>query len=325
MLEQYFIFHGYGGENSLIPLAEYMQQQGKQILIIDDQRFPYERHELYNRLSLIKETNQIILITSAHIWFDEYNFRQIYRPNPNIISVLELIDFLKPVYTVFYPHDVECFMHSSELKWIDIFDLVMLPYHHNMYYQLKHICKRVEIVGWIKKPAMDKICIKSESPTYYPALFPSNIVSFYDQLGVEGYAQWFRNYIGPQIPIKMPAGDDGVYPLLSKENYYFLPPSFSVYDAMAEYNLIIGSGHSSIIFESAFSGIPVISLLDGMFTDKEYLKTLSGIKGVYPIHPEELQDFLLDLKTSNKVLETGPDILPPFDFKRVYQYLTKID
>lgn len=323
MGDKYFIFHGYGGENSLMPLAEYIQGKGHPVLVIDDQKFPYDRQELYDRLRTIMASYEIIFVTSAHLWFDEHNYCHFYGFDPNMISAIELLDFLKPARSAFYPHDMECFMHTSETKWLDLFDLVMLPYKHNIYYKLKHLCRQVEVVGWIKKNQQVSLCLDQNHPSYTPALFPSNIISFYDQLGAEGYADWFRRYIGPDIPIKMPAGDAGVYPILAKEGFQFLEPSKSVYDAMDEYNLIIGSGHSSIIYEAAFSGIPVISLLDGVFPDEVYLKSLSGIKGVYTVHPQELQDFLKNINSSRCPLAIGPAILDSFDFDRVYQYLAQ--
>lgn len=324
MNDIYYIFHGYGGENSIMPLANYIQQRGHHIFIIDDQKYPYSRADLYEKLLDIKAKHDIIFISSAHVWFDDYNFQNYYSYDPNMISSIELIDFLKPKYSVFYPHDMESFVHPSEIAWLDLFNLILLPYKHNIYYKLKHVCRNVEVVGWIKKNCDVSPHINHATPTYQPALFPSNIISFYNQLKPEGYADWFRRYIGPEIPIKMPAGDDGVYPILSQEGFRFLDPSTSVYDAMTDYNLIIGSGHSSIIYEAAFSGIPVIALLDGVFPDDVYLKSLSGIKGVYPLHPEDLQDFLNDLNRSHKLLEGGPNILPSFDFENVYQLLTTL-
>ena len=37
-----YIFHGYGGENSLMPLVHFMENRDHQVLVIDDQKFPYE-------------------------------------------------------------------------------------------------------------------------------------------------------------------------------------------------------------------------------------------------------------------------------------------
>ncbi len=322
MKQTYYLIHGYGGENSLMPLADYLKAKGEQVLVIDDQKFPYERREMFARLAKIREEYRIALISSAHIWFDEVNYMHYYGRDPQMISVLELLDFLKPEVSAYYPHDMESFFHDNELIALDRFDLVMLPYVSNLYYRLRHSCRRVMVTGWIKKHTATELKVDAAAPEYHAALFPSNIISFYNELGPEGYADWFCKYIGKDIPIKMPAGDAGVVPILTGKGYSFLDPSRSVYDVMNEYNIIIGSGHSSIIFESALSGIPTISLLDGVFPDETYLQSYSGIKGVYPMHPEELTPFLEELNRSHRLLEAGPNLLQPFDFEGVYQFLS---
>lgn len=88
-----YIFHGYGGENSLMPLAHYMERKGHRVLVIDDQKFPYERSGLYHRLEDMKNQSGIVLISSAHVWFDEFNYHYFYGKDRNMISVIELIDF----------------------------------------------------------------------------------------------------------------------------------------------------------------------------------------------------------------------------------------
>ena len=100
-----------------------------------------------------------------------------------MISVIELIDFLKPVYSVFYPHDMESFVHCSEIPWLDLFDMIMLPYTHNLYYRLLGCCQRVEVVGWMKKQREVHPAIDQENPVYSPVFFPSNIITFYENWG----------------------------------------------------------------------------------------------------------------------------------------------
>ena len=42
-----YVFHGYGGENSLLPLAAYMKERGFHTLVVDDQYAPLsQRNEL---------------------------------------------------------------------------------------------------------------------------------------------------------------------------------------------------------------------------------------------------------------------------------------
>lgn len=317
-----YIFHGYGGENSLMPLANHMQSKNYEILILDDQKFPYQRHEMIQTLDSLKKSHDIVFLTSEHLWFDRQNYQNIYWTDNSMLSALELMNFLSPKLSLFYPHDVECFMHGCEMRWAGLFDYILLPYKNNDYYRLKNFNPNVEIVGWIKKASESAPKIIDTFEPYSPVFFPSNIITFYQTLGAEGYADWFLKYISPSIPLKMPASDDGVFPILSERGYTFLPSSRSVYDVMAEHNLIIASGTSSIVYEAALSGIPVITLLDGVFSDETYLKELNGITGVYPVHPEELTDYIARLNHSQTVLEHGPYILKAFQFERVEDIIT---
>ena len=318
-----YIFHGYGGENSLMPLATYMQAQNYETLILDDQKFPYHREEMFDRLTSLKETHNIVFLTSEHLWFDRQNYQNIYWEDNSMISALELLDFLSPKRSLFYPHDVECFMHECEMRWAGLFDYILLPYKNNDYYRLKNFNTNIGIVGWIKKATEIVPKISDTFEPYSPVFFPSNIITFYQTLGAEGYAEWFSKYISPSIPLKMPANDNGVLPILSKKGYTFLSSDRSVYDVMGNHNLIIASGTSSIVYEAALSGIPVITLLDGVFSDKEYLKELNGIPGVYPVHPEELTNYLSHLNQSQTLLKHGPYILKAFQFEKVLQLLTQ--
>ena len=64
-------------------------------------------------------------------------------------------------------------------------------------------------------------------------------------------------------------------------------------------------------------------LLDGVFSDSMYLKELNGITGVYPVHPEDLTDYISHLNQSHTMLEHGPYILKAFQFEKVLQLLTQ--
>ncbi|MEG1877982.1 MAG: hypothetical protein RR146_10505, partial [Lachnospiraceae bacterium] len=57
--------------------------------------------------------------------------------------------------------------------------------------------------------------------------------------------------------------------------------------------------------------------------DKECMEHVGDIKGVYPLYPEEIKDFICDINVHHTVLETGPSILKPFDFERVYRLITE--
>ena len=319
--ETLYVFHDYGGENSLHPLARYFEAHQLNTYMIDNQVYPCPKEEVFNILAQKRAGRRVVYFTSAHLWFDQHNFEALYPANPDLISALEMMDFLKPDYTVYYPHDLECFFHPVELNWLSLFDLVLLPYKNNLYYQLISRGIKTDIVGWIKKEKEIPFKTDEDWEPYSPVFFPSNIYSFFQTLGAEKYSDWFLQYIPASVPLKMPGNDMRLYPFLNPKGFTFLDGSKSVYDVMAEHNLIIGSGDSSIIFEAALSGIPVISVLDRVFPDEVYLNSLKGIKGVYPLHPEEIKPFLEKINSSRTHLAAGPHILGSFDYSKVLSYV----
>ena len=316
--ETYYVFLGYGGENSLMPLADHLYGKGEHTIVIDDQRYPFQRNEMLDKLKYIRENFRVVFLTSSHVWFDQATYRYFdLVDDPEVFSPLEMLGYLKPDLSVYYPHDMSEFVHNSELVFLENFDVVMLPYRNNLYYRIKHLAKRTEVVGWIKKRQQTQIKEHNPGEPYKAVFFPSHIPDFYQRIGVEGLADWFRNNIGKDIHIKMGAGDAGVRPILEQEGYVFLDTSLTVYEAVNTSDIIIGSGTSSIIFEAALSGIPTISLLDGNESDEDIINTVGDIPGVYTLHPEELKFFLSDLEKGSRRLTPGRDVLRPFEFDYV--------
>ena len=316
--ETYYVFLGYGGENSLMPLADHLYGKGEHTIVIDDQRYPFQRDEMLEKLKHIRDNYRIVFLTSSHVWFDRMTYRYFdLVDDPEVFSPLEMLGFLKPDLSVYYPHDMSEFVHDSELVFLENFDVVMLPYRNNLYYKIKHLAKRTEVVGWIKKRQHTEPHVHQSGSPYIAMFFPSHVPDFYQRLGVDGFADWFRENIEKDISIKMGAGDAGIRPILEKEGYIFLDTSLSVYDAVNTSDIMIGSGTSSIIFEAALSGIPVISLLDGNEPDEVILNAVGDIPGVYTLHPEELKHFLAELNNGIKTVKQGPDVLKPFDFEKV--------
>ncbi len=316
--ENYFVFLGYGGENSLMPLADHLYGMGEKTIVIDDQRYEFQRDEMLVKLKYIRDNFRVVLLTSSHVWFDCATYRYFdLVDNPEVFSPLEMLGFLKPDLSVYYPHDMSEFVHDSELAFLENFDIVMLPYKNNLYYRIKHLAKRTEVVGWIKKRQMTKVREHHQGEKFTAMFFPSHIPDFYQRIGVEGLADWFRKYISKEIQIKMGAGDAGIRPVLEKEGYTFPATSMTVYDAVNISDIIIGSGTSSIILEAALSGIPVISLLDGNESDEDIMNALGDITGVYTLYPKELNNFLSELNDGKRIINGGPDVLKPFEFERV--------
>lgn len=322
MKETYYVFLGYGGENSLMPLADHLYGKGEHTIVIDDQRYPFQRAEMLEKIRYIRENFRVVFLTSSHVWFDRATYRYFdLVDDPEVFSPLEMLGFLRPDLSVYYPHDMSEFVHDSELAFLENFDIVMLPYRNNLYYRIRQLAKRTEVVGWIKKRQKTEANVHQAGEPYRAVFFPSHVPDFYQRLGTEGFADWFRKNISKDICIKMGAGDAGIRPILAEEGYTFLDTSLTVYDAVNTSDIIIGSGTSSIIFEAALSGIPAVSLLDGNEPDEVIQSIVGDIPGVYTLHPGELRFFLSELNSGKREIVPGPDVLKPFEFDRVTEIL----
>jgi hypothetical protein len=272
---------------------------------------------LEDAFSTVKNINhrKVVYFTSWHLWFDDQNYTNIYN-SIHSISVLEMMEYLQPEYSVFYPHDLTCFYHESEAGWLDLFDLILLPFKNSDYYSLLAQGYPVRDIGWVK--TRNNIVSAHITKPYKAVYFPSNVSAGINIYGSEEYARMISENIARTIPFKCGShkkSQEQWVNVLKKDGFSFLDKDLSVEDVLEEYNLIIGDGDSSIIMEASLSGIPVISILDGFSSDDEYRKNLQGLKGVYPMHLDEVAAFLQELEENGRTLETGKKELRPFDYE----------
>ena len=61
-----FVFHGYGGENSLHPLARYFSANDFNTYVVDDQAYPCTKEEVFHTLAE-KRQEYSIEIGRAHV------------------------------------------------------------------------------------------------------------------------------------------------------------------------------------------------------------------------------------------------------------------
>lgn len=297
----------------LKPFAEYLKHQGEQVVELDT-----EDEECVNKL-LHHIPGRTVYITSDHIGLDRENLRAAVAGRRFSVSNLEIIKQLKPVRTVLYTHDLGQIIGVHEDRYLDLFDIVLFPYICNDFYFVKKGHTIVEETGWIRKK--QDFFLKNSGYHEKAVYFPSNMALSIERYGIEGYADWIERTIDTSVPIKPSAfgSMEPVLNILEKKGYHILDKSMSVYDVMETADLIITNGCSSIVFEAAYSGCPVVSVLDGFEPDVQYRKKKPQVKWVYSLHPQEVRGFLSQWEKGQAVLEKGKDILKPFDFEKAYR------
>jgi hypothetical protein len=311
-----FIFYGSGSTYSLEPLAKYMHSEGYDVLEMNPESVSFPGYEI---LKDIKNKDTVFL-NSCHPLLDIENvIRSTGVIKGKWFAPLEMIEYIKPVKTVYYPHDLNPFFADYEMPWCNLFDLILLPYKNNLFYKLKSECSNVVEIGWIKNnKLLKKIDIKSDI-----IYFPSNC---YYGMG-ESNRILFFNYIPKIIPIKMANISESRYnkaiELAKEDGYIFLDKSLTIFQLIHNCNLIITNGVSSIVTESALSGIPVAAMLDGVESDESYLRQLPKLDWVFPLRPEEIKDFITKVQKGKITLEKGINSLKEFDFEKAVKEITK--
>lgn len=147
-----YLFYGFNGEYVLNPVYKEMIKRGYSCVEIDT---AYELDQK-GKLDTLKG-KQVVLVTCAHVFFDKLNINMIYPTYPDSYSVLEVMDYLKPVRSIYYPHDLMDGFSHADKDYFSLFDYYLSPLpvnaHGNRY------CPVVN-VGWVKK---NKIMRKREN------------------------------------------------------------------------------------------------------------------------------------------------------------------
>jgi len=310
-----YIFYGFGSAYSLEPLAKYMHSKEYDVLEMNPAS---DNFSGYGDLKEIKNKNTVFL-TSFHPLLDTENLARSGIKNFNCAAPLEIIDYIKPIKSIYYPHDLTPFYSNDEMPWCNLFDLFLLPYKNNLFYRIKSECCNVLEVGWIKNNKLNKKVDIDNNIIY----FPSNIYYGMDE---SNRIKWF-DYIPRTIPIKTGNVSEAKFnkavELAKNDGYTFLESSLNIFQLIHNSKLIITNGVSSIVTESAMSGIPVVTMLDGIETDESYLKQLPKLDWVYPLKLEEVKNFIIKVQEGKIMLNKGPNLLKEFDFEKAVEAITE--
>lgn len=305
-----FLFYGYGCEYSLSPLARYMNDNNYDVLELDLLNIK----NVYDILKGIKGKD-MVFVTSWHLFFDKMNFDFFVTGDKNteVLSPLEVIDFLRPNRSVFYPHDLTDFMHQQEWAWLDLFDAAMVPFKCNDYFLMKKYTP-IYNVGWIKKtkPTIVNERKGKELSTVY---FPSH-TSYIKSFSPEEYFVMLEPLLKTGSKIKFPqmGGLDRHKNMLAYKGAEMIDSSKTVFDIIDGCDIVIATGSSSVMYEAGLSGRPVITILDGAMSLEQYNEILPDYSWLYKCSITEAAKLIEDVKNGTKSLCCGEDILKPMNF-----------
>jgi len=291
-----FLFTGYGQEFTLGPLYFHLIEHGYHAEKIDFLTDPLA----FEKLSALK-TKKVVYLTSSHLLFDEetrswYNWKK----SPGL-SPIEIIYLLNPIFSVYYPHDLQRHVQEGEATYLGLFDLILAPDSAMKKYPF---IENFQEVGYIR------FTQEFETSVSKPLFLASSIMKHFGN-GIDNFSKLYQPILKQSI-VKFP---HCVYApqfeaSFAKKNIAYYPAEENSIELMQKHEVIIGQACSSTIYEAALLGKKAIHLTDPELDWKD-LKTLyQGFDNVTFTTVEEFHK--LDLTK----LPSGNKTLKPFNMKQ---------
>lgn len=311
-----YLFYGFNGEYVLNPLYKEMIKRGYNCVEIDT---AYEK-DIKGKLDTLKGKD-VILVTCAHVFFDKQNLKDIYPIYPDSISVLEVIDYLKPVKKIYYPHDImDGFTHIDK-DYFSLFDCYLSPLpcnaHGNRY------CPVID-VGWIKKNKI--MSTRSNSGKNIKINHGLGFFEFYRE-DLESMYNTFQKIWNFNAKVKLPSGQlyrDDYEKFFKNKNIVLYEDNANIYDLIDESDIVITNAVTAVSIEASLSGRKVINIYDeNTRISLDYQKKLIlGFPNVSIKTPDEAVSYITDMVNSGEVISSGKDIMNPFDMEKTIKIIT---
>lgn len=313
-----FVFTGFGVEYSLGPLARYMKEHGFKVVELDMSKI----ENINESLSSLKGES-IVYITSWHLFFDAKNFDFYYSTDKKVFSPLEIMDYLKPIKSYYYPHDIATFLHQEEWEWLDLFDAALLPYKNNDYYFIKKYTKVYE-VGWIKKWRATKRR-ETKKDKIKILYLPSNIAYHMKKYTIEQYGEMYKELLARCDAVKFPSwpGIEQLEYLVKEKGGTIIENEKTLFDVIEDYDLVIATGASGVVEEAYNAGWPVLSVLDDALSEDVYRKMIPVRKEIYVYTLKEAVKFIDEIKGNKRKIDGGVQRVNEFDINKVMQIILK--
>jgi hypothetical protein len=310
-----YLFFGFATEYVLNPLYQYMRQQGFHCVEMD----LFTAQNIKQTLRSLKNT-PVVFINSAHLFFDQMNFSTSYQYKGEVISPLEVIDYLKPIKTAYIPHDLSQLFHEKERAWLNLFDLLLIP-HSIPSYLYSH--PNVTNVGWIKRNKL----VRSVTDEISRSIgFAFSEFEYHRRLGPEKTYESWKPLLSQDISIKFPFWHETnrFEDYFSRKGVKIFPSTGLLSDFIDHHGIVLCNGNSSANSEAAFSGRHVINLLYDNYTEQSQKHSLGFLPNIRFLTIEAAADYIKRVNESQDNLGTlTPPLIKPFDFDKVVQLLTQ--
>lgn len=326
------VLSGVASEYVLGDLADYLRSQGHRVHEIDFASFKGDAVELLQSLS----NSQCTYITSAHTNLTTMTAGMLAplfaKHYPKYLAPLEILGILRPLRSIYIPHDLLTPFgddNLNEYRYLDLFDHIFAPFPAPALQAVVGRQTQLHTAGWIKHAKVSPSralqsssgfagTVSERTPTV--ALFISMIEHLRWRYGDQGVFEYFEPLLGPNVIVKLPAwnGVDKIENLFRQHSHCHVFPSIlNSIELMRQADIVICNGASSIHAEANILGLPSICLLDDEgITMVEQRSKLISLPYIY-YHDYRSRSSLPSDLMSRFLEMSRPERAPVFDFSRV--------
>lgn len=304
-MKRVFLLFGMGSEYVLGPLAKALDQRGEEVVEIDMARVA----DPLVRLAPLRGRS-VVFVTSAHLLLDDTNFRQAYTHQGSILSPLEVMGFLRPALSVFYPHDLGEPVLREESPLLSAFDLMLVPTR-----QMRSFADilPVEVVGWARLP--EALRPPPGSTRGVRGLHVFSELAYWQREGFDALIEAWGPLWRLGLAVRLPPwpGAEEFERLLEQADIAVSPSGGDSFAAIEEADLVITNSLSSVSFEAAGAGRPVLNVVDGVHPPPIQRARVAGTPGVVVEDLPTAIAITREVLRGERALWPAPATLLPFD------------
>lgn len=325
---------GVDSEYVLSDLAEYLRDRDFQLHELDFGVTQGDVRPLLERL----RGERVAYVTSAHTNLTSRMAKThtpgLLKKYPNYLAPLEILAHLNPLKSFFIPHDLLSPFGESNLdeyRFLDLFDHVMSPIADSDL--LNRIGKHTQIhhAGWMKFQDTDESQALIPQPklpdTPRITFFISFVEHFQAKHGALGIAEYFKEILVAGVRVKLPVwqGVEEIEQAIREHtDATVVSARCQSTSLIAQSDVVICNGASSVAAESILRGVPVICLVDDeaelAHEKRQKLETLPQVV----FHDFHARARISDDVWAAALSQQLTSQLKPFDFELMHQLLSQV-
>jgi hypothetical protein len=301
MSDPLFVFFGAESEYVLNPLFDEMKNRGHDCIELH----ATPTQNISGALEqVLRSEKPKVLVTSAHFGWDEHYMMSAMEV-PDCPALVDLIPQMKPIFTVYYPHDLSQPLLTPEVACIPFIDLYLAPSANEHMFAGR---TDVRTVGWIKAPDdLDAVPERWGRGLWLTMSVEMTLIKYGTTKTLGLMNDWLRDWLWIKFA-PFPQFDE-IEGILKDRGLNILDRNITPPVAARHFDFVVTNGESSVVRESALMGIPTFIVTDiGLFSDTSR-KNLWQFADLHNVHVIPNLESIPDMVTKQN------PVMQPFDME----------